>query len=103
MKPRIASLSIERFRSLQQLKVEGLGRVNLVTGRNNTGKSSILEALRILASDASPSVLSRILRYREEETLRCSTNWRDCTGWGMYNTLAERSWDRRRSCTSATT
>jgi hypothetical protein len=68
MKPKIASLSIERFRSLQQLKVEGLGRVNLVTGRNNTGKSSILEALRILASDASPSVLSRILRYREEDT-----------------------------------
>ena len=67
MKPKITSLSIERFRSLQQLKVEGLGRVNLVTGRNNTGKSSILEALRILASDASPSVLSRILRYREED------------------------------------
>lgn len=38
-----------------------------MTGRNNTGKSSILEALRILASDASPSVLSRILRYREED------------------------------------
>ena len=67
MKPRIASLSIERFRSLQRVKIEGLGRVNLVTGRNNTGKSSILEALRILASDASPSVLSRILRYREED------------------------------------
>jgi hypothetical protein len=60
-------LSIERFRSLRQLKLEGLGRVNLITGRNNTGKSSVLEALRILASDASLPVLSNILRYREED------------------------------------
>lgn len=67
MKIRISSLTIERFRSLRQLKIEGLGRVNLVTGKNNTGKSSILEALRILASDASPTVLSSILRYREED------------------------------------
>jgi len=62
----MVSLSIERFRSLRRLKIEGLGRVNLITGRNNTGKSSVLEALRILASDASPTVLSDILRYREE-------------------------------------
>lgn len=67
MKVRISTLTIERFRSLRQLKLEGLGRINLITGRNKTGKSSILEALRILASDASPSVLSSILRYREED------------------------------------
>jgi hypothetical protein len=68
MIPIIGSLSIEHFRSLRQLKIEGLGMVNLITGRNNTGKSSILEALRILASGVgSPSVLSSILRYREED------------------------------------
>ena len=67
MKVRISTLTIERFRSLQQLKLESLGRVNLITGRNNTGKSSILEALRILASEASPSILSSILRFREED------------------------------------
>lgn len=67
MKARISDLTIERFRSLKNLKLEGLGNVNLITGRNNTGKSSILEALRILASDASPAVLSSILRYREED------------------------------------
>ena len=67
MKVQISTLAIERFRSLRQLKLEALGRVNLITGRNNTGKSSILEALRILASDASPPILSSILRYREED------------------------------------
>jgi hypothetical protein len=67
MRPKIGTLTIERFRSLRQLKLEGLGSVNLITGRNNTGKSSVLEALRILASDASPSVINNILRYREED------------------------------------
>jgi hypothetical protein len=67
LNPRIGTLTIERFRALQNLKIEGLGRVNLITGRNNTGKSSVLEALRIFASDASLSVISQILRYREED------------------------------------
>lgn len=64
---KIATLAIERFRALRQLKIEGLGRINLITGRNNTGKSSVLEALRILAADASPTVILNILRYREED------------------------------------
>ena len=67
MEPKIRNLSIERFRAFRQLKIEGLGRVNLITGQNNTGKSSILEALRILASDALPSVITSILRFREED------------------------------------
>jgi hypothetical protein len=67
MKPTFGALSIERFRAFRHLKIEGLGRVNLITGRNNTGKSSVLEALRILASDASPSVISDILHFREED------------------------------------
>ena len=67
MKPTFGTLSIERFRAFRHLKIEGLGRVNLITGRNNTGKSSMLEALRILASDVSPSVIYDILRFREED------------------------------------
>lgn len=64
---RISTLGIEGFRALRQLKIEGLGRVNLLTGRNNTGKSSVLEALRILVAEASPAVMLDILRYREED------------------------------------
>ncbi|MDQ1354958.1 MAG: hypothetical protein QG657_5267 [Acidobacteriota bacterium] len=67
MKPKIETLTIELFRVLRKLQIDGLGRINLITGRNNTGKSSILEALRILASDASPTVIDNILRYREED------------------------------------
>ncbi|MCU0286241.1 MAG: AAA family ATPase [Acidobacteria bacterium] len=67
MKPKIDSLTIEHFRVFKRLPINGLGQINLITGKNNTGKSSILEALRILASDASPIVIDNILRYREED------------------------------------
>ncbi len=67
MEPKIHTLTIERFRAIRQLKIEGLGRVNLITGKNNTGKSSVLEALRLLASEGSPAVIDDILRLREEK------------------------------------
>ena len=66
MTPKVGTLAIEGYRALRHLRLEGLGRVNLITGRNNTGKSSVLESLHILASDTSPSVIWSILRDREE-------------------------------------
>jgi len=84
MEPRIGTLTIERFRALRQLKIDGLGRVNLVTGRNNTGKSSVLEALRILASDASPSVISSILRFREEDVGEMEESSRPLDAEGLF-------------------
>lgn len=45
----LRSLSIKRFRGLESLKLDELRRVNLITGRNNTGTTSVLEALFVLA------------------------------------------------------
>jgi hypothetical protein len=67
VKPRIAALKIEGFRAFRELEINDLGRVNLITGRNNTGKSSILEALRLLATNGSTSEIRKILHYREED------------------------------------
>lgn len=44
--------------------MEGLGRVNLLVGSNNSGKTSVLEALYLLASRADPQALFKILRRR---------------------------------------
>jgi len=84
MEPRIRTLTIERFRALRQLKIDGLGRVNLITGQNNTGKSSVLEALRILASDASPSVIYNILRFREEDVGEMEDSSRPLDAEGLF-------------------
>ena len=64
--PGVEVVTLERFRLFRTLSVRGLGRVNLITGKNNTGKSSLLEGLRILATGAALDVLQDIVRHREE-------------------------------------
>ena len=60
------NLTIKGFRGIRELTIPQLGRVNLITGKNNTGKSSVLEALQIFANNAAPWVILDILEFREE-------------------------------------
>ena len=50
-------LSIKGYRAFKSLEVSKLGRVTLITGKNNTGKSSILEALRLYTNNAATHVI----------------------------------------------
>ncbi len=60
------SLLIRNFRLFRHLEIERLSRVNLVVGKNNSGKSALLEAIRLFASSADPAVLKQIVRSRQE-------------------------------------
>jgi len=63
----LPELTIQGFRAFQELEIPRLGRVNIVVGRNNVGKTSLLEALRFLA--AGPdfwTVLEDLLLSRRE-------------------------------------
>jgi AAA15 family ATPase/GTPase len=51
------SLEIRKFRGFQHLQIERLGRVNLIVGKNNVGKSNLLEALQMYAQRASTSTI----------------------------------------------
>ncbi len=64
--PFFKSLEITGFRKFGFLSIKELGQVNLITGKNNVGKSSLLEALRLYASIGSPQVMWEILRERDE-------------------------------------
>lgn len=66
MKKQLDSLRIERFRQIKELSIPTLGHVNLVVGGNNSGKSTLLEALRFFASGAAPSILEELLGLRGE-------------------------------------
>lgn len=68
----LKSLKIENFRGIKELKTDSLRQVNLFFGKNNCGKSSLLEAIFWLfgmSNPRIPSVLNvtrDILRYRKE-------------------------------------
>jgi len=60
------SLEIKNFRAFKHLRIEKLGRVNLIVGKNNVGKSSVLEALWLYATKGDPNVVMQLLRERDE-------------------------------------
>ena len=46
----LTGLEIYRFRGIRELKLNGLAQVNVLMGRNNAGKSSVLEALYLASA-----------------------------------------------------
>ncbi len=60
------SLKVQGFRAFEDLRVEKLGRVNLITGKNNVGKTCLLEALQVYARRGEPNVLQSLLVRRDE-------------------------------------
>lgn len=62
----LTSLTIKNFRSLEDFEVKKLGRVNLIVGKNNSGKSTVLEALRIYAGNAYRPLLESIADEHDE-------------------------------------
>ena len=67
------SLEIKNFRAFQHLQIEKLGRVNLIVGKNNVGKSSILEALWLYAFGTNPNTVWSILSSRDETGIGLAT------------------------------
>lgn len=63
----LKSLEIKNFRILEDFSISNLGRVNLIVGKNNSGKSSVLEALRIYAGNAQRELLEDIAAGHDEK------------------------------------
>ena len=55
------TLKITDFRGFADLRLDGLRRVNLVVGRNNAGKTSLLEAIALVANPEQAASLPQNL------------------------------------------
>ncbi len=64
----LKSLSVENYRGFKKYTLGGLSRVNLLVGKNNGGKTSLLECVHLLAAGGDPSVLIDIASRRGEMT-----------------------------------
>ena len=60
------SLEIKGYRCFEHLTIEKLGRVNLIVGKNNVGKTALLEALWIYSQNGSINELIKLLKKREQ-------------------------------------
>lgn len=61
---RINELHIKNFLTFEELEISDLKRVNLIAGSNNSGKTALLEAIRILESQGDDTVINNILQNR---------------------------------------
>ncbi len=58
------SLEIQNYRNFKHLHIEKLGRVNLIIGKNNTGKTSLLEAVSLYVAGDKFKTLRDLLAQR---------------------------------------
>ncbi|HHV11081.1 MAG TPA: AAA family ATPase [Clostridiales bacterium] len=59
------SLKIGHFRGIHHLTVENLNHINIIAGDNNSGKTSVLEALLLLRNPADFTNILRLARMRD--------------------------------------
>ena len=62
----IRTFTLKSYRGFDEYELADLTRVNLLVGRNNSGKTSILEAVHFLAARGDPAVLTHSANRRGE-------------------------------------
>ena len=61
----INTLRISAFRGIKDLDLENLNHINIISGDNNSGKTSILEAINLLKNPLSLYDVVRVSKMRE--------------------------------------
>ncbi|MCX8020703.1 MAG: AAA family ATPase [Chitinophagaceae bacterium] len=62
----LPSLYIKNFRIFSEFRIPSLGKINLLTGKNNTGKTALLEAIALYASRGDLNLILNLLSERGE-------------------------------------
>jgi len=80
----LKNLNIKNYRTFRNFTLDSVARVNLIVGDNNSGKSSLLEAIYLLTSEGSTDALFNILYERGEFVLTSSDFRYDRVAQGEY-------------------
>ncbi|GAB4443552.1 MAG: AAA family ATPase [Anaerolineae bacterium] len=62
----LRDITIENYRLFEKFQMEGLTQINLLVGANNSGKSSLLEAIYLLVAHENPMAVLDVLENRGE-------------------------------------
>ena len=58
------SFSVSNFRGLRELKIDSLQRINLIAGKNNVGKTTLLEAMWLHSGPNEPRLTASVDIFR---------------------------------------
>lgn len=70
----LTALDVHAFRGLREVAFTGLGRINLLVGGTNSGKTSVLEALSLLSEPLDPLLWVQVANRREPSPLAAMTS-----------------------------
>lgn len=91
MSRKLDSLVIKNYRQLRNIEIESIGDINLIVGRNNSGKSTLLEAIRLLSSRGSSDLMEEILTEHGEFQISLNDiSGEDNPGKGVCNLFTDR-------------
>ena len=62
----LKTLGLRGFRGFDSYRLTDLTRVNLIVGKNNSGKTTVLEAVELLVANGRPSAFAEVARRRRE-------------------------------------
>lgn len=60
------NITIDNFRGIEHLEINGLGNANVFLGQNNGGKTTLLEAVFLLSGMSNPMLPERINAFRNK-------------------------------------
>ena len=63
----LSKVEIKNYRGFPSYRMDGLAHVNLLVGKNNSGKTALLEGIQLLVSGGDPSVLVEAAQRRGEQ------------------------------------
>ena len=75
----LRDLTIQNYRVFKDFSIDGLARVNLIVGMNNSGKTSFLEAVYLLAKQGQSPCIFELMHSRGEFIEPASQE-----GWLVY-------------------
>jgi predicted ATPase len=78
-----SAISIENFRCFSSLSLEGLKRINLFVGKNNAGKTAVLESLFFMLGPTNPDLALKVNVFRGVEQFKTDAD--DLWGWLFHD------------------